>query len=162
MPFFLLIPGGKGGKASKPKVTLTDGELNEVFDYDKMVHQMELVVENLRKDFIEQLTIRTNAGWCRIFSLWLESTVLVIMSIALCNHLTQIRLKPILHYASKYTSKNKFNFLAFFSRFHSRFGYQHIGIQNASENLRKNLKTREKTREKKEKWKKMGVKQRIV
>ena len=32
----------------------------------------------------------------------------------------------------------------FFSRFHSRFGYQHVGIQNASENTRKTQEKRKK------------------
>ena len=37
-----------------------------------------------------------------------------------------------------------FSFLDFFSRFHLRFGYQHVGIQNKSENVRKTRDKHEK------------------
>ena len=51
-----------GGKLAKPTMSLTEAELNEVINYTKLCHQMELVVDSLKGEFVEQLTIRTNAG----------------------------------------------------------------------------------------------------
>ena len=55
---------------AKHQVALSDEELNDVFDYERMLQQMERGVESLRTQYGEQLSLRTSAG----LSLFLIST----------------------------------------------------------------------------------------
>jgi len=44
------------------KVALSEEELNEVIDYEDMIKQMEAALEHLRKEYAEQLTLRTSVN----------------------------------------------------------------------------------------------------
>ena len=50
----------KKGKIEKPSVELSPEELNEVISFDKLKQQMEMTVDHLRKEYAEQLTLRTS------------------------------------------------------------------------------------------------------
>jgi len=53
----------KGGKkSSQPRVEVGQEDLNRVVNYDKYKLQMQLVVDNLKREYIEQLSIRSAAG----------------------------------------------------------------------------------------------------
>ena len=49
------------GKKSS-KVELSNEELNEIIDHNKMEHQMELALGHLKQEYIEQLSLRTSSG----------------------------------------------------------------------------------------------------
>jgi ribosome recycling factor len=53
---------GHGRGPEKPGVELSSEELSEVIDFDKMTHQMEAALEHLRKEYAEQLTLRTSTS----------------------------------------------------------------------------------------------------
>ena len=50
------------GKKSKPVVGLTDEQVAEVMDMGRMKRQMEGALEDLKQDFIQNLSIRSSAG----------------------------------------------------------------------------------------------------
>lgn len=53
----------KGGKkTSQPRVEVSQEELNRVINYDKYKQQMQMIVENLKREYIEQLSIRSSVG----------------------------------------------------------------------------------------------------
>jgi len=52
----------KKGHAPAAKVTLSNEELNEVIDYENMIKQMEAALEHLRKEYAEQLSLRTSVN----------------------------------------------------------------------------------------------------
>lgn len=54
--------GAKKGKTDKPHVELSEDEIGEVMDVGKMKRQMELTLEHLKKEYSEQLTLRTSVG----------------------------------------------------------------------------------------------------
>ena len=43
-------------------MSLSTDELNSVVNYDKMVAQFQKVVEQLQRDYVTQLSLRTTAG----------------------------------------------------------------------------------------------------
>lgn len=51
----------KGGKKAK-KVTLSAEELSEIINHDKMIVEMDHVIELLKQDYIRQLSVRSNLG----------------------------------------------------------------------------------------------------
>lgn len=53
---------GKKSKTEKPHVQLSDEELNQVIDFDKMKNQMQMTLDYLKKDYAEQLSLRTSVG----------------------------------------------------------------------------------------------------
>lgn len=46
----------------KPSVQLTSEELNEVINFEKMRQQMDMALDHLKKDYVEQLSLRTSAA----------------------------------------------------------------------------------------------------
>jgi len=50
----------KGKGPDKPHVELSENELNEIIDFETMRHQMDATFDYLRKEFAEQLTLRTS------------------------------------------------------------------------------------------------------
>jgi len=50
----------KKGHGHAVKVTLSHEELNTVINYDNMLEQMETTLEHLRKEYAEQLSLRTS------------------------------------------------------------------------------------------------------
>ena len=52
----------KKGHVAAVKVALSEEELNEVIDYEDMIKQMEAALEHLRKEYAEQLTLRTSVN----------------------------------------------------------------------------------------------------
>jgi len=55
------VSAKKGRIAEKPTVQLSSEELNEVIHFDKMKQQMDLALDHLKKDYVEQLALRTSA-----------------------------------------------------------------------------------------------------
>jgi len=49
-------------KGHKPKVSLSNEELNEVIDYENMTKQMEAALEHLCRQYAEQLSLRTSVN----------------------------------------------------------------------------------------------------
>jgi len=52
----------KKGQSPAVKVALSNEELNEVIDFDNMIKQMEAALEHLRKEYAEQLSLRTSVN----------------------------------------------------------------------------------------------------
>jgi hypothetical protein len=46
----------------KPNVQLTFEELNEVINFDKLRQQMDLTLDHMKKDYVDQLSLRTSAA----------------------------------------------------------------------------------------------------
>lgn len=53
---------GKKDKGSHKAVTLSGDELTSVIDLPEMKHKMEMSVAHMKKEFVEQLTLRTSVG----------------------------------------------------------------------------------------------------
>lgn len=52
----------KGKKGFKPKVTLTDEEMQQVVNIEAFTEQLSKIVEKLKADYIKHLNIRTSSG----------------------------------------------------------------------------------------------------
>lgn len=52
----------KKGHATAMKISLSHEELNDVVDYERMTQLMEAALEHLRKEYAEQLSLRTSVN----------------------------------------------------------------------------------------------------
>ena len=52
----------KSKNKTKPKVDLSPEELSEVINVGEMKHKMEMSIVHLKKEFVEQLSLRTSVG----------------------------------------------------------------------------------------------------
>ena len=60
MSEMLVISGGK--KSGKPKVELSEEELNSAMNFEKFELEMQSALDHLKNEYIEQLSVRSAPG----------------------------------------------------------------------------------------------------
>ena len=77
--------GKKGG--GKPNVALTEEEMTEVVDLNRMKEQMANMIVQLQEDLVQKLSLRTNIGKLHVH-VWTHVVRTFIVSyIYMCEHM---------------------------------------------------------------------------